>query len=117
MRRLAIVLSGAAVGFLETSGIWFDPGEPYPTFIVAAGTIKGALVALLIASFVRRGSSLRTALLVGGTVGLAFSAVVFFSKGGWKSWGAPLVVPFGVASGVLLGAVVRWLNGKADTSS
>ena len=110
LRRLLIILAGAAVGFLETFTIWFVPKEPYPGFIVAAGTIKGALTALLIASFVDRNSSLRSAMVTGALLGLAFSAVVFLAKGGWVSRDAPFVVPSGVVTGAALGAVVRWLN-------
>ena len=110
MRKLLIILAGAAIGLLEALPIFLVPKEPYPGFIVAAGTIKGALTALLIASFVDRKSSLRSALVAGAVLGLAFSAVVFLAKGGWKSWGAPIVVPAGVVTGAVLGAVVRWLN-------
>ena len=37
--HIRIVIAGAVIGFLETVGILFDPEEPYPGFIVAAGML------------------------------------------------------------------------------
>ena len=113
MLRLAIILAGAAVGFLETLAMWFIPHQETPGMIITAGMIKGALVALLIESFVDRNASLRNAMIWGAVLGLAFSAVVFLSKGGWVTWAAPYVVPSGAATGALLGAVVREMHRRA----
>ena len=60
--RLNLVIAGAIVGFLETFSIWFVPQEPYQNFIVAAGTLKGLLTALLISTSVNRQSGLGFAL-------------------------------------------------------
>ena len=53
-----ITIIGAIIGFLETFSIWFVAEEPYASFIVAAGTLKGSLVALLIARWVDGSSSI-----------------------------------------------------------
>ncbi len=110
VRRLMLVLAGAAVGFLENLIIWFIPNQHNPGMTIAAGTIKGALVALLIAAFVDRTSSVRNAVIWGGVLGLAFSSVIFLSKGAWETWDAPYVVPAGAGTGLLLGALVRLMN-------
>jgi hypothetical protein len=109
-QQLSIAIAGAGVGFLESLGIWFAPQEPYQNFIVAAGTLKGALTALLISTSVTDQSSLGKALGVGALYGSLISAVVFLAKGGWMSWDAPFVVPSGAVAGVVLGAIVRRLN-------
>jgi hypothetical protein len=107
-----LVLAGAAVGFIENLIIWFIPNQQNPGMTIAAGTIKGALVALLISAFVDRASSVRNAVIWGAVLGLAFSAVIFLSKGGWETWDAPYVVPAGAGTGILLGALVRLMNGR-----
>ena len=64
--RLKIAFAGAAVGFLGAVGIVFEPAEPYKGFIVVAGTLGGAVMALLISVVVSRGSSIAQALAVLG---------------------------------------------------
>lgn len=110
---LRIIGAGAVVGFVESFTIWFVPEEPYPDFIVLAGTLKGVVVALLIASFVDRRSRLSKSLATGGLFGLLVSGMVFLAKGGWATWDAPFVVPFGLAAGLVLGAIVHRVNDRA----
>lgn len=105
-----IAAAGAALGFLETFSIWFVPEEPYPTFIVFAGVLKGGLVALLVAGWINRSSSVIQALAVGGVFGFLMGTVVFLAKGGWSSFDAPYVVPMGVVAGLLIGLIVRRLK-------
>ena len=105
-----IAAAGAALGFLETFSIWFVPDEPYQTFIVFAGVLKGALTALLVAGWINRSSSVITALSIGGLFGFLMGTVVFLAKGGWSSFDAPFVVPSGVVAGLLIGLIVRRLN-------
>jgi hypothetical protein len=50
------------------------------------------------------------ALGIGALIGFSMSTVVFLAKGGWATWDAPFVVPSGVISGLVLGALLRWLN-------
>ena len=47
MNILIVVLIGAVLGALAAAGIYFEPREPYKPQIVAAGTIRGTLVAVL----------------------------------------------------------------------
>ncbi len=109
-KRLRIIVAGAVVGFLGAFTIWFAPGEPYANFIVAAGTLKGVLTALLITTMIDQHSGLGRAVVVGGVFGFVVAAMVFLAKGGWLSWDAPFVVPVGVIEGCVLGPIVRRLD-------
>ncbi len=111
-----ITIIGTVIGFLETFSIWFAPDEPYASFIIAAGTIKGGLVGLLIARWVDGSSSVGKALGVGASVGLLMALVVYLAKGGWVSNDAPFVLPSGAVSGLLIGVGVRYF-GRARTGS
>ncbi len=109
---IAVAGAGAVVGFLETFSIWFEPDEPYPSFIVAAGTINGVVTGFMIAAFVDRATSVPRALVTGALCGLAVSVTVYLAKGGWISNDAPYVVPAGVVLGLILGPTVRVLHPK-----
>ena len=105
-----IVVAGAVVGFLEVAGIWFDPAEPHPGFIVAAGTLNGVMIALLIRGLLDAARSLLASLWIGMLCGVLSSLVVFLAKGGWSTWDAPYVVPAGAIVGLILGPLVRRLG-------
>lgn len=107
--RARAAAAGALVGFLGAGSIYFVPEEPYQHFIVAAGTLSGALLALLITAVVDARTSIPAALGWGALLGILQAMVVFFAKGGWLSWDAPFVVPTGLISGVILGLIVRRL--------
>ena len=105
-----VVVAGGIIGFLECAGIWFDPNEPYPGFIVAAGTLNGIVMALLIRGLLGASASLAASFVIGSVCGLLVSLTVFLAKGGWESWDAPYVVPAGLVVGAILGPVVRRLS-------
>lgn len=107
---LGITVAGAIVGFLGAVGIYFEPEEPYRHFIVAAGTLSGVVLALLISVAVDAKTTLLASLLTGAGFGLLHSATIFLAKGGWVSWDAPFVIPTGVVSGLILGPIVRALR-------
>ena len=104
-----IAVAGAVVGCLGAVGIYWAPDEPYKHWIVAAGTLDGIVVSLLMTVFIQGRSSIGAALLAGALCGLATATVVFLAKGGWSSGDAPYVLPTGVVEGLVLGMVVRWL--------
>ena len=108
--RIKISVVGAAIGFLGTVGILFEPDEPYPGFIVLAGTLGGIVLGLLVSVVVTGGSSVGSALGWGALMGLLHSMVVFLAKGGWSSMDAPYVIPTAIVSGLILGPIVRWLR-------
>ena len=108
--KLRIAVAGAIVGFLGAVGIYFEPAEPYRHFIVAAGTLSGVVLALLITVAVDATTPLLRTLLAGAILGLLHSATLFLAKGGWMSWDAPFVVPTGVVSGLILAPLIRALR-------
>ncbi len=112
--HIRIITAGAFVGFLGSFSIWFVPEEPYQNFIVAAGTLNGAVTALLVAMFVNRKTSIPRSLTAGALLGFTLSATVFLAKGGWASWDAPFVVPVGVVEGLILGMAIRAINSPAS---
>ncbi len=65
-----IAVAGAVVGCLGAVGIYWAPDEPYKHWIVAAGTLRGLVNALLMTVFIQGRSSIGAALLVGALCGL-----------------------------------------------
>ena len=110
---LKIAAAGSLLGFLGAVGIYYDPVEPYPGFITAAGTLGGATIALLVATVVTGRSSLLQCFGWGAVLGLLSAATVFLAKGGWASWDAPFVLPTGVVTGAILGLIVRFIRRRA----
>ncbi len=108
--RVRIVVVGAVVGFLGAVGIYFAPEEPYKHFIVAAGTLSGVVLALLITTVVDSTTAVLPALGAGAGLGLLLSATTFLAKGGWVSGDAPYVIPTAVVSGLILAPIVRSLH-------
>ncbi len=104
---------GATLGFLGAVGIYFEPEEPYPGYITLAGTLSGVIIAMLVTTVVTRNSSLGQCLGWGAAMGLLASVPVFLAKGAWTSWAAPLVVPAGIVTGLILGPAIRWLRRRA----
>jgi hypothetical protein len=105
--KMKIVGVGALVGFVGAVGIYFAPDEPYKDFILAAGTLSGVVLALLISIFIKANTSIPMSLLIGAGLGLLNSATIFLAKGGWISWDAPFVIPTDIVSGLILAPLVR----------
>jgi hypothetical protein len=101
---------GAGLGLLGAAGIYFEPQESYKTHIVAAGTLRGALVALLTASFLTDGPGWPVAVGLGALFGLLFGAVVYLAKGGRASGDAPFILPMSILTGGLTGLLIIWLG-------
>jgi hypothetical protein len=100
---------GAAFGFLDGVGIFFEPKEPYKWQILGAAILKGILVAMLTGFSLRLAMRWWSAAGIGALYGLALSMVVYLAKGGWHSGDAPYVVPGGIITGALLGIVIlKW---------
>lgn len=105
--KMKIAAAGATLGFLGAVGIYFEPEEPYPGYITAAGTLAGVTIALLVTTGVTSTTTVFRSICWGAISGLLASTGVFLAKGGWTSWDAPFVVPTGVVTGVILGPIVR----------
>lgn len=105
-----VVAVGAGLGFLGAAGIYFEPEEPYRAHIVGAGTLRGALVGLLTASFLPEGSGWLQGLGLGALFGMLFGLVVYLAKGGRASGDAPFILPTSVVTGGLTGLLIAWLG-------
>lgn len=104
-----VILIGLLLGALGAAGIYFEPAEPYKRQIVVAGTIRGALVALLTGLSMSSESGWLSGLGLGLLYGALFGAVVYLAKGGSASGDAPFVIPMSALTGALSGLLVVWL--------
>lgn len=104
-----VVLVGAALGFLGAVGIYFEPREPHKLQIVAAGTLRGVLVALLTGLSLATESGWLSGLGFGALYGLMFGTVIYLAKGGPASGEAPFVLPTSTVTGALSGILIAWL--------
>ena len=104
--RLACII-GAIVGVLDGVGIFYAPKEPYQIEIFFAATLKGIIVALMIAFAMQKQKNSWRAIGTGVLYGFLFALVIFLAKGGIKSMDAPFVVPSGVVMGALTGFLVN----------
>jgi len=110
MKLLNVLLIGAVLGAVDGGGIFFAPGEPYPTEIFSAAILKGVLVALMIGFSLKARAPLLRGAAFGLLYGLAFALVVFLAKGGVASMDAPYVVPSGAVFGIIAGLLVAKLG-------
>jgi len=109
MHLLVVLGIGAATGLVSTLGIYFEPRVSAKKLIVAAGTIRGALVALLAALTVASPSTWATlggyGALFGGIVGL----MVVLSKGDAARQHVPYILPPSIIAGAVSGVVIQLL--------
>jgi len=107
MNIVATLLIGAVIHALIGASVYFSPDEPNKGGILAATTIKGMLVALLIGFSISAQPTWMSGLGFGALYGFAFGLVVFLAKGGFKS--APYVIVASVVQGALAGlAISKW---------
>ena len=104
-----VILIGTALGLLGAVGIYFEPREPHKHQIVAAGTMRGVLVALLTGFSMSSGSGWLVGLGFGALYGVLFGAVIYMAKGGPASGDAPFVIPMSAVTGALSGVLIAWL--------
>ncbi len=90
-------------------GIYFEPREPYKPQIVAAGTLRGLLVALLTGLSMSAESGWLAGLGFGLLYGTLFGGVIYFAKGGPASGDSPFVIPMSGLTGALSGVLIAWL--------
>jgi hypothetical protein len=100
---------GAILGLLGASGIYFDPRVPGKRFIVAAGTLRGILVAMVTGLSMTRHSGW----VAGGGFGLMYGALfgvmLRLSKGSQALQHVKYIVPASAVTGALSGALIAWL--------
>ena len=96
------------VGFVLGVGIYFDPGEPYPGFVLAATTLRNAMTGLLLTGLADKMATVWRALAIGLVVGGGMGGAVFLAQGGWATWDARFVIPYGMVEGAVIAVVIRW---------
>jgi hypothetical protein len=106
MNTPLVIGIGAVVGLLEGSGINFDPRIPGRRFTVAAGILRGTLVALIsgLSMYVHSGWVVGSGF--GMLYGALFATMICLSKGASAWQHATLVIPRGAVTGALSGALV-----------
>jgi hypothetical protein len=108
--NLAIVVGiGAALGLLSALGIYFDGNVKSKPAIVAAGSLRGVLVALLTGWAVASHRGWIDAGALGGLFGALFGITICLSKGEAALSHAKYILPPSVLSGVLSGILIVWL--------
>ncbi|MBS0193108.1 MAG: hypothetical protein JSR34_02605 [Proteobacteria bacterium] len=107
MREFTVLAIGAACGLLGAAGIFFDARVPGKKFIVAAGGIRGALVALLTALTVGIGGTWLGFLGYGCLFGFVTGLMVVLSKGEGAAQHAVFILPVAAISGTLSGVLIK----------
>ncbi|SRR6266542_6823361 len=96
---------GGVIHALIGAGVFFSPEEQYKTQIFLATTIKGVLVALLIAFSLHASPRVSIGALYGLLYGFSFGLVVFLAKG--ASFGTtPYLIAGSLIQGVVSGALI-----------
>ena len=104
-----VIAIGALLGLLGASGIYFDPRTPGKRFIVAAGTLRGMLVAVITDLSMTRHSGLITGSGFGLLYGALFGVMICLSKGSSALEQARYIVPTSAVTGAFSGALIAWL--------
>jgi hypothetical protein len=100
---------GAALGLLGAIGIYFDPRVPGKHAIVAAGLLRGALVALLIGLSISEQSGWLVGGGYGALYGVLFGTMICLSKGTGALQHAIFIIPSTLVTGALSGiAIALW---------
>ena len=107
MKPVTVITIGILLGAVDGAGIFFDPLEPYPVWILFAAILNSILVCLIIALSLQPQCSWKHGLGYGLLYGFLFSVVVFLAKGGFTSMNAPYVVPSGIIVGGAAGILVQ----------
>lgn len=104
-----VVGIGAVLGLLGAAGIYFDPRVPGKHLIVAAGTLRGALVALTTGLSMSSQSGWLVGLGLGTFYGALFGAMICLSKGAAAIQHAVFIIPTSAVTGAVSGALIVWL--------
>ena len=99
-----VIGTGALVGLLGASGIYFDPRMPGKRFIVAAGTLRGALVAVIFGLSITSHSGWEVCSGFGPLYGTLFGTMICLGKGTAALQHAKYII----APGAVSGALIAW---------
>lgn len=108
MNMPLVIGIGAVLGLLGASGIYFDPRTPGKRLIVAAGTLRGTLVAIITALSMVSHSGWVVGSGFGLLYGTLFGALICLSKGTAALQHAKFIIPTSAVTGALGGALIAW---------
>ena len=108
MNTPLVIGIGAVTGLLGESGINFDPRTPGKRFTVAAGILRGTLVAVMsgLSMYVHSGWVVGSGF--GMLYGALFGLMICLSRGATAWQQAKLIIPSSAVTGALSGALVAW---------
>ena len=109
MPVVPILAIGATCGLISTAGIYFVPAEVGKPFILAAGTLRGAIVALLIALTAAITASWAVVMGWGALYGAALGLMIALSHGPVAPKHILYIVPPSSAAGLVSGALIKAL--------
>ena len=111
MRLVDIGAIGAVLGLFSTLGIYFDRRTQGKWYIVAAGTIRGLLVALLVGSTSAVSGDWLRGLALGAVYGAVIALMIVLSHGKGGRQHAGYIFPPSIISGALIGVLVARVGG------
>lgn len=94
---------------LGAAGIYFDPRVPGKRFIVAAGALRGAMVALLTGLSTSSDGGWLAGSAYGVLYGTLLGTMICLSKGTAAFQHAMLIIPTSAVTGALSGALIAWI--------
>ena len=106
LHLLSVLAIGAGLGLMSTLGIFFDPRAGGKTPVICAGTLRGLLTGLLVASTVPVGASSLIAAMSGAVYGGVIGLMVVLSHGKDARNHVLYVLPPAIVAGAVIGAVV-----------
>lgn len=109
MPVVPVLAIGAACGLISTAGIYFVPAEIGKPYILAAGTLRGAIVALLVALTAGITASWATMLGWGALYGAALGLMIALSHGPAAPKHILYIVPPNSAAGLVSGVLIKAL--------
>jgi hypothetical protein len=106
-----VLAIGAACGFISTAGIYFVPAEIGKPYILAAGTLRGAVVALLVLLTAGVAASWATMVAWGALYGVALGLMIALSHGPAAPKHTLYIVPPSSVAGLVSGVLIKALLG------
>ena len=109
MNNPLVIGIGAILGLLGAVGIYLDPRVPGKLSIVAAGCMRGALVALITGLSMSAHSGWLVGAGLGTLYGALFGTMICFAKGAAVFQHAAFIIPASAITGAVSGALIAWL--------
>jgi hypothetical protein len=103
---VAVLVIGALIGLVSAAGIYFDSRAGGKFNVLGAATIRGVLVALLVASTVPASGGWLLAGAAGSLYGAVVGLMIVLSHGTGARHHAIYIIPPSLVSGGLIGGLI-----------